>query len=844
MDHTQKSGGAPSRAHRQSKSSSKQNGKYNETAGGSRRAYGTEHAAPTPDQVAAHNLAVALTWAQAGFHVHPCYGSGAKVKEPRIRWKDEATTDAAVIRAWWKKWPFSLPAIVLGDAGLVVIDPDRHGGPDGVAEWRRICAERNWTDGAQPAVTTSGDGEHIFFRQPLDGPRLGNADRALKDKGINVRGDGGYVIAPGAMLPDGRKWRTREGSASLLDAYKAGTIPPVPDWLVKILTTRKAPKQPKSETPQPKGVIGPREKAYAARALEENAAELAATQEGGRNNVLNGVAYRMGRMIGAGWIDRNEVEGELEHACIKNGLKPVSEDWNGDPNEFETTLKSGIEAGMRQSIETLPNGFDASRYFEAREVFEQDGNLVDKETGEILGSANKEQSPDESKNDSEGPSTSEGDDGASDYAEEILKLPGLVSDIANWVLNVAQVPQPRFAVAAALTVVSAAAARHLLTPTMSALNMYLLMIAKTANGKDAPQAAVKNLLVKAGLRETLGPSGGNSDVGILLHCYKHPVTVMVIDEFGDVLAANNAPNASSHAQKIGAVYKIMWSGGQISLPAAASREHLTLDDPFLALLCAATPAQFFDAISGKQVADGMLNRFLGIFAPEGLAPFNENEGDVNDPPQELARRLRQLADRPGAPDPKRFRRRKPKSDDNDEETQAAASTQDAYAVPWGAGAQALYKAYRNEQRLKIDADNRRETLGPRLAHNAIKLATILAISEDPERPVVHPRHMRLGISLAEASFRDMTQGFDTHMPDSKTADMQDKLLRRVRNSPGGKIGRVELYRSVRRGFDGLNAYETTLQILLASGLIMTFDETPKNGGPTKTWLKATRAPEA
>jgi hypothetical protein len=104
--------------------------------------------------------------------------------------------------------------------------------------------------------------------------------------------------------------------------------------------------------------------------------------------------------------------------------------------------------------------------------------------------------------------------------------------------------------------------------------------------------------------------------------------------------------------------------------------------------------------------------------------------------------------------------------------------------------------------------------------------------------------MRLGISLAEASFRDMTQGFDTHMPDSKTADMQDKLLRRVRNSPGGKIGRVELYRSVRRGFDGLNAYETTLQILLASGLIMTFDETPKNGGPTKTWLKATRAPEA
>jgi hypothetical protein len=52
-----------------------------------------------------------------------------------------------------------------------------------------------------------------------------------------------------------------------------------------------------------------------------------------------------------------------------------------------------------------------------------------------------------------------------DYAEEILKLPGLVTDVANFVLSASHVPHKRFAVAVGLTIVGMAAARCLKTPS-------------------------------------------------------------------------------------------------------------------------------------------------------------------------------------------------------------------------------------------------------------------------------------------------------------------------------------------------------------------------------------------
>jgi len=80
---------------------------------------------------------------------------------------------------------------------------------------------------------------------------------------------------------------------------------------------------------------------YARQALRGIAAEIRETPPNTRRNeCLNAGAYRMGRMVASGWIDKADVADELSAAAIANGL---------DIDEVQRTLASGLTAGMQQS---------------------------------------------------------------------------------------------------------------------------------------------------------------------------------------------------------------------------------------------------------------------------------------------------------------------------------------------------------------------------------------------------------------------------------------------------------------------------------------------------------------
>jgi len=97
------------------------------------------------------------------------------------------------------------------------------------------------------------------------------------------------------------------------------------------------------------GKVTEREAAYASTALSKNFIDLSAMGEGsGRNNALNGTAFRMGRMIGAGWIDRITVETALAEASRHNGYEAKC-----GRKAVNATIKSGLESGMKQPHEPL-----------------------------------------------------------------------------------------------------------------------------------------------------------------------------------------------------------------------------------------------------------------------------------------------------------------------------------------------------------------------------------------------------------------------------------------------------------------------------------------------------------
>src|SRR5262249_43995151 len=142
---------------------------------------------------------------------------------------------------------------------------------------------------------------------------------------IDVRGLGGFVIAPGAVLPDGKQWQSVNGRPLLADAFKAGSIPELPQWLADIIRPNRKRRNGDGTDEYAPGLAdipgatgGLRGEAYAAAALEGAAAELSAAPSGKRNETLNAVAFRLGRMIARDWIDEKSVADALLGACNAN----------------------------------------------------------------------------------------------------------------------------------------------------------------------------------------------------------------------------------------------------------------------------------------------------------------------------------------------------------------------------------------------------------------------------------------------------------------------------------------------------------------------------------------------
>src|SRR4051794_23738518 len=98
------------------------------------------------------NRDFALRHAEAGLAVFPC-GSD---KKPLVAWREASTTSTQDIAKMWARHPGALPAIDLAKAGLVVLDGDRHGGPDGVAALHALLESNSLDRLRCPVIHTPG----------------------------------------------------------------------------------------------------------------------------------------------------------------------------------------------------------------------------------------------------------------------------------------------------------------------------------------------------------------------------------------------------------------------------------------------------------------------------------------------------------------------------------------------------------------------------------------------------------------------------------------------------------------------------------------------------------------
>jgi putative DNA primase/helicase len=143
---------------------------------------------------------------------------------------NDATTDTALIRWWWEaEWPQANVGIRTGqESGLVVLDVDpRHGGD---ASLRELEAQH----GALPITPTAlsgGGGRHFYFQHP--GFRV---PCGVLDAGLDIKGDGGSIVAPPSLHASGGQYKWIEGRTPT-----AVPLAPLPSWMLARLQEPRRP---------------------------------------------------------------------------------------------------------------------------------------------------------------------------------------------------------------------------------------------------------------------------------------------------------------------------------------------------------------------------------------------------------------------------------------------------------------------------------------------------------------------------------------------------------------------------------------------------------------------------
>jgi hypothetical protein len=302
--------------------------------------FGIQTIAQTPAKGQGKSLAaadtdharLAQTLARFGLSVFPCEPD----KKPVFgcKWRDVSTNDPRGVEALWRANPDALPAIDCGKSSIVVVDLDCHeGAENGVAHFAALECENGSLD-FTPRISTPSGGTHLYFRQPAHGEPIGNSTGDLP-LGVDVRGRGGYVVAPGVTMPDGRRYAPAPYSPRLSEVLAMGLLAPIDGWLLGLV--RPAPKQRENTAPPRRETnAGNAGNAYAQAAIYRECSAVANAGNGGRNGQLNKSAFSLGQLVGGGELQQSEVVAALLVAAYQCGLPR----W-----EANATIRSGLKKG-------------------------------------------------------------------------------------------------------------------------------------------------------------------------------------------------------------------------------------------------------------------------------------------------------------------------------------------------------------------------------------------------------------------------------------------------------------------------------------------------------------------
>lgn len=272
-------------------------------------------------------LPVALRLASRGWHVFPC---APRRKVPLTTHGClDASRDPAQLRAWWETHPDANLAVATGAiSGIVAVDVD---GPAGRASWARLEREHGPAPTLRQITGRVDGGEQRLYLYPATA-EIGNRTGARP--GIDVRGDGGYVLLPPSVHPSGQSYWWID----------CGLPQQLPAWLLEVIVPRPAdqppaPRQPDQPPAMVRSVRLTGASRYVVAALERVCAAVRGLAQGGRAVGVYHHASCVGELVAGGALDGKATYEALLAAAQSTGL---------GEREADRQVRLGLESGRRR----------------------------------------------------------------------------------------------------------------------------------------------------------------------------------------------------------------------------------------------------------------------------------------------------------------------------------------------------------------------------------------------------------------------------------------------------------------------------------------------------------------
>jgi hypothetical protein len=189
---------------------------------------------PDTTTAATSMLSAAMTYSSRGWRVFPADSSGLKKSHKSAEHSNGAawgkTVDPTEIKNDFQKWPGANIGIATGaESSIFVVEADTPKGHDvnGIASLQELEESYGKLPDTLMAVSPSGS-LHYYFRWP-SGVAVKNSASKI-GPGIDVRGEGGMVIAPPSVRPG-------KGSYRWLNDHP---VADAPQWLLDLATANDA----------------------------------------------------------------------------------------------------------------------------------------------------------------------------------------------------------------------------------------------------------------------------------------------------------------------------------------------------------------------------------------------------------------------------------------------------------------------------------------------------------------------------------------------------------------------------------------------------------------------------